>query len=205
MRQISKIVALVISGTFLAAGTVTADQDRKSDRGNRYEQNSRDYGHTRNNRSSNNRANRHDRDDRRKPVYVDNRPRQWDRDHDYRRKSSIQLRISTYPIYINTDRRYYYDRYRPAYRTSAYNYRPYYYRDYGVSSYPVRSPGYAQDRTVIYWNDNSNPGSVGAHQAAQGEGQYCREYYTEAEVQGQMQQVYGTACMQPDGSWKIIN
>jgi len=202
MRQISKILVLVISGTFLAAGPVSADEDRRSERGNRYEQNSRDSWHARNNRPSHNRVERHDRHDRRKPHYVDNHRRQWEHDHDYRPKSSIQLRISTYPIYINSDRRYY-DRYRPTYRTSAYD-RPYY-RDYGVASYPVRSPGYAPDRTTIYWNDNNTGGAVGSHQAAQGEGQYCREYYAEAEVQGRMQQVYGTACMQPDGSWKIIN
>ncbi|MDW7711674.1 MAG: RT0821/Lpp0805 family surface protein [Deferrisomatales bacterium] len=34
-------------------------------------------------------------------------------------------------------------------------------------------------------------------------GQYCREYQTEVVVGGQVQQAYGTACRQPDGSWKI--
>lgn len=32
---------------------------------------------------------------------------------------------------------------------------------------------------------------------------YCREYRTTADVAGKQQQVYGTACRQPDGSWKI--
>lgn len=32
--------------------------------------------------------------------------------------------------------------------------------------------------------------------------QYCREYRTIAHIAGQKQQVYGTACRQPDGSWK---
>jgi surface antigen len=34
---------------------------------------------------------------------------------------------------------------------------------------------------------------------------YCREYRTTANVAGKNQQVYGTACRQPDGSWKIVN
>ncbi len=32
---------------------------------------------------------------------------------------------------------------------------------------------------------------------------YCREYRSTAVVAGKKQQVYGTACRQPDGSWKI--
>lgn len=30
----------------------------------------------------------------------------------------------------------------------------------------------------------------------------CREYTMEANIGGQMETVYGTACRQPDGSWK---
>lgn len=32
---------------------------------------------------------------------------------------------------------------------------------------------------------------------------YCREYRTVANVAGKRQQVYGTACRKPDGSWQI--
>ncbi len=32
---------------------------------------------------------------------------------------------------------------------------------------------------------------------------YCREYIQTATVAGKQQQVYGHACRQPDGSWKI--
>lgn len=35
-------------------------------------------------------------------------------------------------------------------------------------------------------------------------GRYCREYTSEALVGNQPQQVYGTACRQPDGSWEIV-
>jgi surface antigen len=34
---------------------------------------------------------------------------------------------------------------------------------------------------------------------------YCREYQTTATINGQQQKMYGTACRQPDGSWKAVN
>lgn len=37
------------------------------------------------------------------------------------------------------------------------------------------------------------------------EGRYCREYQAIATVGGRRQDTYGIACMQPDGSWEIIN
>jgi surface antigen len=33
----------------------------------------------------------------------------------------------------------------------------------------------------------------------------CREFTLDANVGTRKQQVYGTACRQPDGSWKIVN
>jgi len=35
--------------------------------------------------------------------------------------------------------------------------------------------------------------------------QPCREYTTEAWIDGKKQTVYGTACRQADGSWKVVN
>jgi surface antigen len=32
----------------------------------------------------------------------------------------------------------------------------------------------------------------------------CREYTMDATIGGKTEQVYGTACRQPDGSWKIV-
>ncbi len=32
---------------------------------------------------------------------------------------------------------------------------------------------------------------------------YCREYRTVADIGGKKQEMYGTACRQPDGSWKF--
>jgi surface antigen len=36
-------------------------------------------------------------------------------------------------------------------------------------------------------------------------GQYCREFQQTIYVGGKKQQGYGTACQQPDGSWKIVS
>jgi hypothetical protein len=36
-------------------------------------------------------------------------------------------------------------------------------------------------------------------------GRYCREYQRMADIGGVQQQVYGTACMMPDGSWQIVS
>ena len=35
-------------------------------------------------------------------------------------------------------------------------------------------------------------------------GTYCREYSQEIRIAGQLQESYGTACLQPDGSWRIV-
>ncbi len=35
------------------------------------------------------------------------------------------------------------------------------------------------------------------------DGAYCREYTTEAVIAGKSQTIYGRACRQPDGSWKL--
>lgn len=32
----------------------------------------------------------------------------------------------------------------------------------------------------------------------------CREYTIDARIGGSTEQVYGTACRQPDGSWKVV-
>ncbi len=52
--------------------------------------------------------------------------------------------------------------------------------------------------------DSGNSGTITptkTYQAASG--QYCREYQQEIVIGGEKHQSYGTACRQPDGSWKI--
>jgi hypothetical protein len=35
------------------------------------------------------------------------------------------------------------------------------------------------------------------------DGRYCREYQTTAKIEGRRQRLYGTTCLQPDGSWRF--
>ncbi len=59
----------------------------------------------------------------------------------------------------------------------------------------------------VAWNnpDSGNSGTVTptrTYEAAPG--QFCREYQTSVNIGGQIEQAYGTACRQPDGSWKVV-
>jgi len=56
------------------------------------------------------------------------------------------------------------------------------------------------------WNnpDTGNSGSITPTRTYQlANGTYCREYKQTITVGGEQQQAYGTACRQPDGTWKI--
>lgn len=62
---------------------------------------------------------------------------------------------------------------------------------------------------TIRWNnpDSGHYGTVtpvrdGTDTAS---GQYCREYQTTVTVGGKTEDAFGTACQQPDGSWKIVS
>ena len=54
--------------------------------------------------------------------------------------------------------------------------------------------------------DSGHSGSITPTNTFQNaNGQYCREYQQTINVGGQKEQGYGTACRQPDGSWKIVS
>jgi surface antigen len=56
------------------------------------------------------------------------------------------------------------------------------------------------------WNnpDTGNSGAITPTRTYQlANGTYCREYKQTITVGGEEQQAYGTACRQPDGTWKI--
>jgi surface antigen len=62
--------------------------------------------------------------------------------------------------------------------------------------------------TASSWT-NPDSGHSGAvtpvrtYQTAQGE--YCREFQQTVTIDGKSESAYGTACRQPDGSWKIVS
>jgi surface antigen len=66
----------------------------------------------------------------------------------------------------------------------------------------------APSGTQVAWNnpDSGHSGTITPTRTYQtSEGQYCREYQQTIYVDGEEHKAYGTACRQPDGSWKIMN
>ena len=62
--------------------------------------------------------------------------------------------------------------------------------------------------TAVAWHnpDSGHSGSVTPVRTFQKKGgEYCREYQQTVTIDGQEHQAYGTACRQPDGSWKIVS
>ena len=60
----------------------------------------------------------------------------------------------------------------------------------------------------ITWNkpQNGHSGTITPVRDGQDTaGHYCREYQTTIQVGGETQKAYGTACRQPDGTWKVVN
>lgn len=60
---------------------------------------------------------------------------------------------------------------------------------------------------TIRWNNpqNGNWGSYTPMRDGTGPyGEYCREFQTNISVDGQLQTGTGTACRQPDGTWRIV-
>ena len=60
---------------------------------------------------------------------------------------------------------------------------------------------------TIIWN-NPNTGNHGSftpvRDGSTENGSYCREFQSEIIVGGKKQDGYGTACRQPDGTWRIV-
>ena len=69
-----------------------------------------------------------------------------------------------------------------------------------LESNPVGKPA--------YWTNpktGANYRVVPTKNVRVGNNEYCREYRSVADIAGKKQQIYGTACRQPDGSWKAVN
>jgi surface antigen len=62
---------------------------------------------------------------------------------------------------------------------------------------------------TISWNnpESGNHGTVTPTRDGRdsNSGAYCREYQQTIYVGGQQESAYGTACQQPDGTWKIVS
>lgn len=61
---------------------------------------------------------------------------------------------------------------------------------------------------TVTWNNPESPNYGSYTPVREGvaeSGSYCREYQQTIYVNGQQETGYGTACQQPDGSWKIVS
>jgi surface antigen len=64
----------------------------------------------------------------------------------------------------------------------------------------------SQSGKATVWNnpDTGNSGAITPTRTYQlANGTYCRQYQQTIKVGGEQQQAFGTACRQPDGTWKI--
>lgn len=61
-------------------------------------------------------------------------------------------------------------------------------------------------QTVSWRNpDSGNSGTVTpTREVKAAGGDYCREFQQTVTVGGKSEEAYGTACRQPDGSWKVV-
>jgi surface antigen len=59
-------------------------------------------------------------------------------------------------------------------------------------------------KSVSWTNpDTGNSGAVTPVRTFQSGGAYCREFQNTVTIGGNQEKAYGTACRQPDGSWRI--
>ncbi len=76
----------------------------------------------------------------------------------------------------------------------------YYYPPPPVVAYPPPAPVYYAPAPAYA----PPPAAAYAPPAAEPQGE-CREYQSTTTIAGQPESVVGTACRQPDGTWRIIN
>ncbi len=71
----------------------------------------------------------------------------------------------------------------------------------------TRAYGGALNQPIVWNNPRSgNSGTVTPiRDGRSNSGKYCREFQSEVTVGGEHQNAHGTACQEPDGSWRIVN
>jgi surface antigen len=77
-----------------------------------------------------------------------------------------------------------------------------------ASSAEYHALEYAPSGTETTWQnpDSGHSGTITpTHTYESTSGEYCREFQQQAAIGGQVQEVYGTACRQPDGQWRLVS
>lgn len=80
-------------------------------------------------------------------------------------------------------------------------------REYAYQAQQASMESAPTGQTTTWRNpDSGHSGSYTPQKTYQNaSGQYCREFQQTVTVGGKTESAYGTACRQPDGSWKIVN
>ena len=83
---------------------------------------------------------------------------------------------------------------------------------------PIGAPAHAQEYkaqqkalestptgTPVAWTnpDTGHSGTITPVKTYQSGGTYCREFQSNVVIDGKPDKAWGTACRQPDGSWKV--
>jgi len=68
-----------------------------------------------------------------------------------------------------------------------------------LESNPVGQPAYWRNART-----GANYRVVPIKNVRVGGNEYCREYRSTADIAGKKQQIYGTACRRPDGTWETV-
>ncbi len=66
---------------------------------------------------------------------------------------------------------------------------------------------YNRDNQTSSWhnpNTGADVSTMPTRTFVSNSGENCREYQTTVTVSGKKERAYGTACRQPDGSWKVV-
>jgi hypothetical protein len=60
-------------------------------------------------------------------------------------------------------------------------------------------------QTVVFSNESAIPTNQPSPIYTDNAGHTCREYQAVTQISGNSRSVYGTACLQSDGSWHVVN
>lgn len=166
-------------------------------------------------------------------AWADRGDPDYRRPHHDRPPSHHEYYRDHHPHHRHHDDYRYEPRYDPPYREH-HPYRPHYYRNHWIGDvydYPLLSVSLwtpalalrltpaqveyyatAQQRVLrapvgetVHWDGDDAYSSLTTtriiHNA---EGRTCREFQQEVRIGGEREQAYGTACLQADGSWKVM-
>jgi hypothetical protein len=58
---------------------------------------------------------------------------------------------------------------------------------------------------IIWQEGNASGYVVATREGTTTSGRYCREFQQEVSIGGRIEEAYGTACRNPDGSWEVVS